>query len=77
MGEIKSKLEVLYKQTADIQEQIKALQAECKHDVGWTEGLSLYACIHPVLFCKECDLIKPIDYPLPPQNNEPWIVSGC
>lgn len=74
MGEIKDKLEELYKQTAAIQDEITALRAVCKHESGWTEGLSMIGCIAPVLFCNECSFVKPIP---PDEENGLWIVRGC
>jgi len=72
MGEIKKQISDLQSQAKRIQDQIEALQATCKHDVGFTEGLSIIACIHPVLFCNECGFMKPVDH-----DGPQFIVSGC
>lgn len=55
---------------------IKSLQAKCPH-VEYREGISIVARVHEVLYCKECNHMKAIDYPRPNSVVPQWRIVSC
>jgi len=61
MGQIREKLEKIWAEQRELEKQAKALQEQCEHP-SFTEGLTIIACIQPILICDECGFGKPIKY---------------
>lgn len=73
--DIKARIEELNKQSEAIRLEIEKLQGECPHP-EFEEGLSMVACIHPVLFCTTCWWSKPMPYHPGPDESEPFYTNA-
>lgn len=67
MKSIKEQIDDLSNQIQTLQKQIVALQQECPHPT-FIHGLTMIACIAPVLICDDCGFAKPM--PLESASND-------
>ena len=68
---IRARIKEIQAQWTELQKEVEELQEACPHP-QYEEGLTIVACIQPVLICSTCGHTKP----MPPFEGETVMMSS-